>query len=143
MSTLLLLIDDEVVANRAYVEVLHAAGYEVEQRQDPDEAWSYLESHGSAIALVILDIMMKAGERYKGKPTRSGIDTGLFCLNELRGSYPNLPIIVLTNVANKDTLARVPETAQVHLEQKPKCQPSRLVGVVRRLLSDAGKEGGA
>jgi two-component system, NtrC family, response regulator AtoC len=62
-------------------------GYSVELVQDGDEALSYLQTAGSEIAAVLLDVMM---------PNRDGLET----LREIRLVDTTLPVIVVSGAAS-------------------------------------------
>jgi two-component system response regulator AtoC len=66
---------------------LKCLGYSVELAQDGDEVLACLESSGSSISAVLLDIMM---------PNRDGIDT----LREIRRTHPNLPVIIVSGASS-------------------------------------------
>ena len=85
---LTVLVAEDEAEVRGYFEMaLKCMGYSVELAQDGDEALAYLQTAGSDVAAVLLDIMM---------PNRDGIDT----LREIRLVDTTLPVIVISGAAS-------------------------------------------
>ena len=83
-----ILVGEDELEVRAYLEMaVKCLGYSVELAQDGDEVLSYMQSSGSELAAVLLDLMM---------PNRDGIDT----LKEIRRLNPGLPVIVVSGVSS-------------------------------------------
>jgi CheY-like chemotaxis protein len=125
--TKILLIDDDIQAMRYYVETLEAAGFDVTQCTGPDSALQVLRDTTTPVSAVLLDIMMPPGDAYRRQNTQEGLTTGLFLLEDLRRLRPNLPVVVLTNVSNRDTLQRIPRDSKLLLIPKVACPPHALL----------------
>src|SRR5579872_1893217 len=79
-----ILVGEDEMEVRGYLEMaLKCSGYSVELAQDGDEVLACLQSSGSDISAVLLDIMM---------PNRSGLDV----LKEIRQIAPTLPVIMVS-----------------------------------------------
>jgi len=79
-----ILVGEDEVEVRGYLEMaLKYLGYSVELAADGDEVISRLESSGSEITAVVLDIMM---------PKRDGLET----LAAIRAFNPQLPVIIVS-----------------------------------------------
>jgi two-component system response regulator AtoC len=87
-SALTILVGEDELEVRGYLEMaLKCLGYSVELAQDGDEVLSYLQSSGSEVAAVLLDIMM---------PNRDGLDT----LRQIRLMDATLPVIVVSGASS-------------------------------------------
>ena len=83
-----ILVGEDELEVRAYLEMaLRCLGYTVELAQDGDEVLSCLQSPGSQVSAVLLDLMM---------PNRDGIET----LQEIRRIDPGLPVIVVSGASS-------------------------------------------
>ncbi len=79
-----IVVAEDEIDVRGYLEMaIKCLGFSVELAQDGDEALACLRSLGSAVAAVVLDIMM---------PGRDGIEV----LREIRRGDPNLPVVVVS-----------------------------------------------
>ncbi|MFH1936314.1 MAG: response regulator [Bacteroidota bacterium] len=85
MRRRVLLIDDEKVAMQFYIKALRESGYEVIQVCDPDEAVEYMENSDERTPdIIILDIMLPPGNRFRGRPdVEEGLRTGVLLYPEL------------------------------------------------------------
>jgi CheY-like chemotaxis protein len=97
---MILFLDDEPRYSLNYVEELKQH-YAVEYKSSVDDALEYLEAHRGDVRLLVLDVMMPPDNAFSEEETRDGIDTGKRLLERLREGSPELPVIVLTNVAEK------------------------------------------
>lgn len=140
----ILLVDDECCPGQDspkgiymwyYAEALREADFEVTEVIGPDDALSELAAEGARFDLVVLDIMMPPGEAYKEVNTLEGLRTGVFLGSTLRERYPNLPVVVLTNLANPQILSQVRELRNVKATfSKTSCPPFELVKEVKLIL---------
>lgn len=133
MQPLVLLIDDDVLPMEFHVRALRSEGFEVEQRLDPDSALEFVREAHDRISAVILDIMMRPGESYKDVDTREGLMTGVALYRDLRELCPDVPVVVLTNVANEETLRRFEEGPKLKVVQKLHYTPFKLVDLIREM----------
>ena len=97
---MILFVDDEIRDMESFVQELKFEfGKEaVKFIQNVDEALEYLEENKSKIQLLLLDNMMPSGKIFKDKPTKQGLRTGIFFYKYIRQQYPDLPVIIFTNV---------------------------------------------
>ena len=130
---MILLIDDERLVMQYYVRELKRVGFQVKQCFDPDSTFEFIEKKKPEISLIILDIMMLPGKKYQGADTENGLRTGLFILNDLRDKFPDVPIVVLTNVADVNTLKQFQGIPQLSILQKLDCTPRCLVQTIRKM----------
>jgi len=68
-----LIIDDDVLPMMFYVWALEKEGFKVRQCYGPDTALEFVEKEGANIALLILDIMMLPGKRYRDEDMDEGV----------------------------------------------------------------------
>jgi len=133
MSGQIVLIDDEKLVMKYYIRAMEERGYTVKQLYDPDSAFEYLQTKPKLIA-AILDIMMKSGDIYKGKETDAGLKTGVLLYEDVRKMFPDLPIIVLTNVTNNGTLDSFPKHDKLKILKKLEYPPFDLVDEVDKMI---------
>jgi len=95
----ILLIDEEKEPMKYYLMALKQANYELIVTRTTDAAIKFLtDDNNQCPDLCILDYMLPPGNRYKGNPDcNQGMSTGRLLYNDIRGIYPDLPIIILTN----------------------------------------------
>lgn len=96
-----------------YIRALEDAGYEVTRALGPDEALSILAGRDGGFDLIILDIMMPPEQAYEKAKTRNGTRTGLFIAKTLDEKYPQIPVVVLTNVDDPSVHKLVRSTPNV------------------------------
>lgn len=102
---IILFIEDDLLPTKWYVMTLRRTGHDVRHLRSPDEAMQYVENNGPA-SIIVLDIMMPPGERYRHEDTQDGLLTGVYLYNDLRKYYKDVHFILLTNVSNPTTLAK-------------------------------------
>src|SRR5580704_6859138 len=79
-----ILVGEDEMEVRGYLQMaLKCLGYAVELAQDGDEVLACLQSSGSEISAILLDINM---------PNRSGMEI----LKEIHEMAPNLPVIIVS-----------------------------------------------
>jgi two-component system cell cycle sensor histidine kinase/response regulator CckA len=91
---LVLVVDDEPRVRSATSETLTSLGYRVVEAESGDQALDVMNRHASAIAAVVLDMVMP------GMPTTD------VCAALIR-NQPELPIIVVTGSADTEEVAAV------------------------------------
>ncbi len=139
----IMLVDDELSPKKSgpdgsymwyYTKAICDAGFEVVEVVGPDSALQKLSSKSSKFDLIIVDIMMPPGEAYENENTLDGLRTGIFLARSIQENYPELPILVLTNVLNPNVLNKVREMASVKkVLVKPDCTPFELVEEIHRI----------
>ena len=95
---------------------------------------SFVKKKASQIHAIILDIMLPPGKAYEDKDTNEGLRTGVLLLPDLRRHCPGVPVVVLTNVKNPDTLREFKEGPLLKLIKKTECPPFELVAVVEKMV---------
>ena len=133
MEKTVLFIDDDKLPMQYYVRALELKGFKVERFYEPDSALEYIQKKHDQIATIIMDIMMPFG-RYGPSATNKGLTTGVLLLDDIRRHCPNIPVVVLTNVKNPDSLIELKEGDMLRLVQKTDCPPFALVEIAQELI---------
>jgi DNA-binding response OmpR family regulator len=134
MSRFVILVDDDMIATSFYVRALERSGFAVKQFFGPDTAFEYIDDKNPEVAAIIMDIMMLPGNRYTSVDTKDGLRTGVFMARDFREFYPQVPIIVLTNVSNQETLRLFDESSLLKVVQKLEYPPFELVQLVKDMI---------
>ncbi|MEN8181452.1 MAG: sigma-54 dependent transcriptional regulator [Myxococcota bacterium] len=100
-----LIVDDEESIRRSLAGILSDEGFDVEAAPDGDRALRRM-GDGAAPDLVLLDIAM---------PGRDGIEV----LEELRGSHPRLPVVMMTGHGTIETAVRATKLGAFDFIEKP------------------------
>jgi CheY-like chemotaxis protein len=139
----ILIVDDDLAPEQKepngnymwyYTQALRDAGHTVVEVVGPDSAIEVLSSTANSIDLVVLDIMMPPGRAYREDDTLNGLRTGVFLAKTVQSRYPDLPILVLTNVQNPETLSQLREMPSIRkVLYKPDCTPFDLVDEIKNL----------
>jgi len=90
----ILIADDEPNIRRTLSTFLSRRGYHVVAARDGQEAMDILKDEESVFELAIVDLLM---------PRMSGLET----IHAMRKVRPDMPVVVLTGVANAEELAQV------------------------------------
>jgi DNA-binding NarL/FixJ family response regulator len=138
MDAFVLLIDDDRLAVPFYKEALESAGIRVEQCLHADSAIRCAQTEKDRISVIILDIMIPPGERYRNIDTADGLKTGVFLYTDLRQMCPGTPIVVLTNVTDSETLNELRKLG-ADVKRKADVLPSTLRQIVRTLITQSAK----
>jgi CheY-like chemotaxis protein len=125
-----LVIEDDVECAEAYQALLEP-NYEITLAHDGSRALDLLES-GTKFDLVILDIMMPAGERIQTKDV--GLTTGLELLKEIRGKKNDIAVIIISVVWDQEVTSRMRDLGARAILQKPLRPPHKLVETVNEIL---------
>lgn len=137
MKNLILLVDDDKLPMKFYVKALAQSGFKVKHYSEPDGALAFVEEKGSQIKAAILDVMMPPGEAYEGEDTKEGLRTGVFLWRDVkRLCRQDMPIVILTNVKNPETLAMFEEGPLPKVVQKMGCPPFELAKMVSDMISE-------
>lgn len=86
---LVLVVEDDAYIRSILVTGLRSEGYEVQSAAQCDEGMQYFRDAQDRLALVLINLDL---------PKKSGID----CMAEIRKSKPELPVILLSEDAEKD-----------------------------------------
>jgi len=122
--TKILIIDDDPDFVETTSLILRPEGYEVLSAASGDEGWAQLEREKPD--LVILDVVM------------SSVLDGLQLSQRMHDdmAYRDIPVLMVTSIANIDYAALFPTDEAVHIDaflSKP-VSPERLLNDIRRLL---------
>jgi CheY-like chemotaxis protein len=134
----ILFIEDERLPMIYYIKELERSGFNVKEFHSPEDAVAFAQTKPQ-LALIILDIMMPPGEKYKEEDTKDGLRTGVFLFRDLSILYQDLPIIILTNVGNSETLGYFRDRLNCKVVQKLECPPFALVQLVKEMIATAKK----
>ena len=78
--------------------------------------------------LILLDIMMPPGERYRHGRCQNGVETGVLLARTITAEYADLPIVVLTQLGSSDIHDKMRHIGQVKdVIFKLDCTPFQLV----------------
>ncbi|HTM20207.1 MAG TPA: sigma-54 dependent transcriptional regulator [Kofleriaceae bacterium] len=92
---LIVAVDDQPQVRKLLADIFRARGRELLGFDDGDKAIEYLLGHPHAVELVVLDLDLGSGRR-----------TGIEICGQLRTTYPDLPIIILTGHGSVDDAVR-------------------------------------
>lgn len=134
---LVLLIDDEQLPMRYYVRALERACFRVERVRNPDDALDFVRTRGDEIGAIVLDIMMCPGRAYGELDTNEGLNTGVFLYRDIVRLLPYVPVVVLTNISDKETLRLFPHVRNIEIAQKLDLPPAELPELVNRMMNYA------
>ena len=115
----ILVVDDEELVRRFAARVLRGRGYSVAEAGDGRQALARIEEAGSALHLVLSDIVM---------PRMNGVEL----TEHLSVSRPDLPVILMSGYSPVELMARG-IAAPCALLSKP-FLPSELIAEVSRCL---------
>ncbi len=115
----ILIIDDESSIRKMFGLILSREGYNVTEAEEGNEGLLLIGSE--EYDLVLLDIMMP------------GI-TGIECLERIKETHPELPVIMVTGVINVETTVEATEKGAFDYIIKP-AKRADLVGAVKRVLN--------
>ena len=136
-----LLIDEDEYPLKFYTQQLEEDGFKITQCFSVDCALRALAN--GKFDIVILDCMMPTGDNYANEDTQEGLRTDVFLYRDIRKVGGELPIIVLTNVTEQETLEQFQGDSFVRVVGKLDCPPAELVTQIREMLDDSGSLGGA
>ena len=144
MKPKILLVDDDNLVMRFYTRALEKTGYEVRQTYNPDKTFEFIEKEKPDLSAIILDIMMPPGEKYRNEDTREGLRTGTFLYNDLKSQYPEVPVVVLTNVTDQEIIRQFPSDPGLRIVNKLDYPPFELAQLATEMINAAhqSKKGG-
>ena len=87
----ILAVDDQPEVRRLLSDIFRGRGRELVGFASGEEATALLRTHSSEVALAVLDLDLGRGAK-----------NGLQVLQEIRGSWPDVPVIILTGNATVD-----------------------------------------
>lgn len=139
MKKHIVMIDDDFQVMTPYETALRECEFEVTRFSGEtcvDQALEFLRQKSALVDLAVVDIMMPSGEAFDGNDTDEGMKTGIFLLEKLKTDYPSIPLLVLTNVRNDETLGQVARMIpEAKILQKPYCPPFDLANKIENLIN--------
>ncbi len=118
----ILIVEDEVALRDVYVMLFKSQEFEVHDAANGQIAITKLKDAKPDI--IILDILM---------PVMGGIE--FLETAKVKESYPNTRVLVLSNLSDPKTLARIKELGADHYMLKSSASPTKLLGSVQELLN--------
>lgn len=137
MKPTILIVDDDNLVVKFYTRALEEEGFKVRQTYDPDETLKLIEKEKPDLSAIILDIMMPPGETYSDEDTQEGLRTGTFLYNDLKAYYPNVPVVVLTNVTDQETIRQFPNEPRLRIANKLDYTPFELAELTTKMIEAA------
>lgn len=131
---MILFVDDEERRMDSYVEELIRSGYNVIFKKDVDQAFDFFENNHEKIELLILDIMMPAGEHFEEVDTNYGLITGIKFYEEVRQDFIDIPIIVFTNMFDDKIEEKILNDSKAKLLHKEDLLPLDFVSRVKSFI---------
>jgi DNA-binding NtrC family response regulator len=101
---MILFIDDEKRSVDSYVLEMKLSGFYILYVSNIDNAWSVLQENSRNIELIILDVMMPPGIIFESIITESGLMTGVHFYKKVRENLPECPVIIFTNISDRQIL---------------------------------------
>ncbi len=115
-----LLVEDEPLIITIMTECLTEAGYDVVQAADGAEAFRLIADPPGTFSMLVTDIHLSKGPN------------GLEVAAQLRGRFPNLPVIVATG--RPDVLSAVPAAELRYRVVRKPYRPSELIGAIEAAI---------
>jgi CheY-like chemotaxis protein len=144
MGKRLLLIDDDIISNQEvpptgymwyYARALRDRGFELTEVNSTDNALDQLARN--TFDLILLDVMMPPGKCLTDADTAWGVRTGVVLADRLAQAHPQIPVIILTNVANPATLQALRGKPNVkRILQKTDYLPSAVPEEINEVLGE-------
>ena len=134
----ILFVDDENRRAQLYLDELLQSGHDTVLKTETDEALTYLQQNQD-IDVLILDIMMPPGIKFAGK-TEQGLDTGVVLYDEIRRIAPRLPVIVLTNVSDREVAQKFRNENNCWYYPKSDVLPFELAEDIREILAEPQRQ---
>ena len=131
---MILFVDDEKRRMSSYVDELEFSNYHVDFKSDIDSALAALEQKQDQIELLILDIMMPIGKNFSDIQNNNGLRTGVFFYRKIRQQNATLPIIIFTNVSDKNLARDIDQDSKTSFYQKENLCPFMLAEKVKEML---------
>lgn len=133
---MILFVDDEKRYMDTYMLELVICGYDDKVRLETnvDTALQYFERNLDKIELIILDIMMPAGESFKNSNTLLGLRTGVDFYERVRKGTSALPVIIFTNVSDPSLAERFSNEKNCMFMRKTDYLPHEFAEEVQKLV---------
>jgi DNA-binding response OmpR family regulator len=113
-----LVVDDDAIVIKSCTRILESEGYTVFTVPGADEALELLRK--ASFDLLLIDVKM---------PKRDG----LFLMKEIRKSWVDVPVIVMSGYPTPETVADVLKSGATQFIPKP-FRPDELINAIRQVL---------
>ncbi len=117
------LIEDDTIIKEMYKMKLEMEGYNVVCAEDGEKALEVIKKEMPD--LILLDILM---------PKKDGFETLKELKNSEDGNVKSVPVIMLTNLSNKEDVAEAKKLGAVDYLVKAKITPNEIAGKVKDFL---------
>jgi CheY-like chemotaxis protein len=133
---MILFIDDEKRRMVSYVEELEfSLEQEVHFETEVDSAIDFFHAQVPLIDLVILDVMMPAGDSFRESDTEYGLKTGLYLYKKLRVQRIDLPIVIFTNASDPHLAKEIDIDKKGVFLQKEDFLPAEFAEEIKKFLA--------
>ena len=136
----ILWIEDETQFHDRAAELVNEAlgpNYKVRLEPDLDAGLDYIRAAPQAIALIVLDLMMRFGRDFTDEEkavTQDGERTGLITLKRIGDIKNDIPVVVLSVVRNTDVKEELGRNRQVKAVLTKPLLSTKLVHALREAL---------
>lgn len=134
MSRKILFVEDDPFHVIPYTDNLMDAGFEVVVAESTSQALEALSS--KRFDLILLDVMLPAGDSFSSVETSGGFKTGLALARMIRRNYPSLPIAALTLSEDQEVKEWFERDSTVVYLEKARTNPRQLPRLIKRFLKD-------
>ncbi|HEX8651806.1 MAG TPA: response regulator [Pyrinomonadaceae bacterium] len=135
---MILFVDDEPVFTSSYRDELELENYNVVLKRKLDEAWAVLDEEGPSVQLLILDVMMPSSDLI-GMPDEGGMRTGLLFFEKVRQRFPDLPVVVFTNISDKNVKEFFEKQSRCWVMNKFDYLPYQLADKIKTILDPSAQ----
>lgn len=136
---MILFIDDDKRIMDSYRQELEMEFLSINQsvvyHDNVDDGLLEFYKPGNKIDLLILDIMMTPGVSVQGKNTLDGLRTGVFFYRKIRDDFPELQVIIFTNVSDPSVRKEFQGNPNCRFLDKQDVLPFELAEQVKEILS--------
>ena len=129
-----ILIDDDHGPMDLYVQALRQSGFHVEHLDTVSQALDHVVKANKPADLYLIDIMMPPEDALTLEESQYGLTSGIVVYRRLRQRFPDVPVIMLTNISNPEILEILPADAHTTKEAKIDVLPFDLVQRVKERL---------
>jgi CheY-like chemotaxis protein len=132
----ILFVDDEPRRMQLFVEELEACGFHVSFERDAETALAVFRLPDRRFDLIVLDISMPAGGEFAHEDTHQGLRTGLYLYDKIRLVTKEVPVVILTNVADRRVSERFDRQMNCWFFRKSDMLPFQFAEQVSQILGD-------
>lgn len=131
----ILFIDDERRRMDIFAMELELSGKEVIYCSEVQTGWDVFVNNQTKISLIILDIMMAPGNLFDKESSEDGLRTGILMFERIREQAAEIPVIIFTNVSDREVKNRFLLKKNCLFVQKKGYYPSEFVQMINRFLA--------